>query len=913
MGQLMRRAWYAIRHRRRGDELREEMAFHRDMKRRELEANGLDPVDVDAAAQRAFGSSALASDRSRDVWVAPALQGMVGDVRLAMRLLWRARLVSTVAVLSLALGIGANTAIFSLVNSLLLCELPVRDPGRLAVLVEPARAGADDFSGVPIHARFALFDQLRQRPALFAGTIAWSSSSFGLGSGGDAQSVAGLWVSGSFFDVLGVPAIVGRTLSDADDASTTGHAAAAPVAVISYKFWQREFGGAADAVGRPVRLDGVPFTIVGVTPREFFGPEIGRTFDIIVPLGSEPLLHGRESWVTQESLASPLTVMVRLSAQQTAEAANDALRGIQPQIQTAIRPDSFPEQFRAQYLKEPLTLAPISAASTNLRRRYSRPLLTLLGVVALVLLIACGNVANLLLARTTARRHELSVRRALGAPRWRLIRQLLAESVLLAAIAAAVGLVLADWGSHALVHYLSTEANPIFLDLSVNVRIVTFTVVVSVLTVLLFGVAPAFRASGIVPADALATRTSIGASGRAGVSSSLVVAQVALSLVLVATSGLLMRTFTTLQSRSLGFDPHNVLVATLSTARSVVAPGQRPSVYERARVTVGELPGIEAAGFAVQTPIVAGPMFGQPIKDVSGGAPLPPRGVTVDLNLVSQDWFTTLETPLIDGRDFGPQDRTGTPAVAIVNQAFARKFLNGASPLGHTAALFLPGPPPPPVEIVGLVADAVYGSLRYPIAPTIYLPISQSSGPVLPFLSTINMAIRTRGEPPARLTRTVAAAIGEINADLSLSFRSLDSQVDQSLMQERALALLSGFFGAVALLLAALGLYGVTTYAVALRRMEIGIRMALGATAGGIVRALLVRVAVLVCLGVVAGAMLTWWATRFVASLLYGLHPRDPATMAGAAAVLAAVATVAAWLPARSAARVDPAIALRYE
>jgi len=913
MRQTLRRLWFVIRHRQLDDQLAEELEFHRAMKQRDMEAGGLDTTDAAFAARRAFGSGALAHDQARDAWVPRWLQGVAQDFRLASRVLMSARLVSAVAILSLALGIGANTAIFSLVNSLLLRQLPVRDPGRLALLVEPARPGAaDNFGGVPSRLRYAVWDQIVRRPQLFDGAIAWSSTAFHLGAGTDTEPIDGVWASDAFFDVLGVPPVIGRTFSAADNPILSDGGGGEPVAVISYSFWQRHFGGAADALGRSIRVDAVPFTVVGVTPPEFFGPEIGRRFDVIVPLWAEPRVHGRESWIAPTSLSSPLTVMARLKTDQTAESASAALRGVQPHIRSATVPESYPEPFRSQWLKDPLTLMSVSAASTSIRRQYGRPLLTIMAVVALVLLIACGNVANLLLARATARRHELSVRRALGASRWRLVRQLLAESALLAAVASTLGLLVASWASRVLVRQLSTDASPIFLDLSMNARVVVFTVGVAVTTVLLFGVLPAFRASGIAPSDALKTHTAT-TDTRAGVANGLVVAQVALSVVLVATSVLLVRTFVSLTNRQLGFDPNRLLVVNLSAQPTAIDPNQRVTIYERVRDAVAHLPGVAAASLGSNTPIVTGPMLGQPIKAVSGGTPLPPRGGLSALNLVSDGWFGTLTIPIISGRDFSERDRERMPPVAIVNQAFARRFLNGANPVGHTANLFLPGPPPPPVEIVGLVADSVYGTLRSPEPATIYLPLAQLSEVASPFLASVNLTVRASRGSPALLITSVAAAIGGVSSGLTLTFHTLNDQLDASLAQERVLAMLSGFFGGVALLLAALGLYGVTAYAVARRRMEIGIRMALGATAGIIVRTVLVRVAVLVGTGVAIGALVSLWTSRFVAALLYGLQPRDPATLVGAAAVLAAVAAIAAWLPAWRAARVDPAIALRYE
>jgi putative ABC transport system permease protein len=827
------------------------------------------------------------------------------DVRLAIRSLRATPVVSAVAALSLALGIGANTAIFSLVNGLLLRALPVRDAERLA-LVQSFEAGtlANDTWTYPI------WDQIRQRRELFSGAAAWSANRFNLSASGETDYVDGLWASGRYFDTFGVTAVAGRTFTDADDQRNGGPDGA--VAVISYAYWQRKYGGGADVVGRTIAIDRVPFTIVGVTPPEFFGAEVGRAFDVAVPLGCEPLLRGKETNLDRRS-SWWLTVMVRLKPGQSTEAASAALRGVQPQIREATLPTDWRPGELSQYFKEPLTLVEGATGNSYMRRRYQRPLWTLMVVVSLVLLVACANIANLLLARATARRHELSVRLALGASRARLVRQLFAESLLLSAIGAAGGLLVAQWGSRLLVGQLSTATNTVFLDLSIDWHILAFAIAATVATALLFGTAPAFRAAGVAPIDALKEqgRGAVGDS-RGRVANALVVAQVALSVVLVVGAGLFVRSFTSLTSLRLGFDRDKVLVVNIGAQRASIAATERIPVLERVASAARVLPGVADAAMSVVTP-VSGSTWNNRVE-VSGAVDLPDRQRQTLVNYVTPGWFAAYGTPLVAGRGFDDHDTKTSAPVVIVNEAFARRFFNGASPLGHTVATAGPvnraNRPTPPMAIVGVAADAVYRNLREPMSPTMYAPLSQYDDTRFP-LPAAALSVRAGQGSPALLARSVAAAIRDVNPDFSLTFRPLADQVNASLTQERLIAMLSGFFGVLALLLAGLGLYGVTSYAVTRRRMEIGIRMALGAAPAGVVRLVLARVTLLVGAGVAVGAVISLWASRFVATLLFGLEPRDPVTLAGSVAALAAVGALAGWLPAHRASRIDPADVLR--
>jgi putative ABC transport system permease protein len=838
----------------------------------------------------------------------------VHDLRLAVRSLGASPMSSWLAVLSLALGIGANTAIFSLIDGLLLRTLPVRDPASLVLVSDDSGPGIRSYP-------YDVWQQIHQRAELFDGTLAWAPWEFGLTSRGEIQVVDGVWVSGSFFDVLGVVPWLGRTLSELDDRRDGGPNG--PAAVISYGFWQRRFGGAADVIGRALTLDEIPFTVVGVTPPNFFGADVGRAFDVIIPLGTEPLVRGRESAIAGGGCCLGLTIIARLKAGEPAAAATVALRGVQPQIREATMPQNprWRQQDRDRYLRDAFTLVPGGTGNSRLRLRYARPLLTVMVVVALVLLIACANVANLLLARAVARRHELYVRLALGASRWRLVRQLFTESVVLAGVGAVPGVLLASWGSRLLVRQLSTQASshastgPVSIDLSIDVTVLAFAIAVTVLVTLLVGVAPAFRAvraasgADVLRSQTWITPTDIGGA-RVGAAGVILVAQVALSVVLVVAAGLFLRTFVSLERLPLGFDRDRVLMVNVVAERTHATPDQRPALFERARHAVRALPGVTDTAFSFITP-VSGPTLLRPI-DAADGVPstLPERERMSAVNLVSPSWFHTLGTSIVSGRDFTERDDASAPAVVIVNETFVRKLLHGTHPIGRTLSIGIVGPNAASVEVVGVVADAVYGSLREPVPPTMYLPLTQMRQTSL---SSLRLSVRVEQGSPLQLTRSIAAAIGDVDTDLAITFRPLGDEIEASMTQERVVAMLSGFFGVLAMLLAGLGLFAVASFAVSRRRREIGVRMALGASPAGVVRLVLARLALLVILGVAIGAGVSAWASQFVASLLFGLEPRDPATFVGAAGLLIVVGLLAGWLPAWRAVRVDPATVLRSE
>jgi len=825
------------------------------------------------------------------------------DLRDAIRALRSTPIVTAVAILSLALGMGANTALFSIVDALVLRPLPVRDAERLTLLSSTVKSATSDETWVNISWTNPIWEAVRDRSSMFDDAFAYSDIQLDLSQRGTVDPIDGLRASGRMFDVLGVNAALGRTFTDADD--RRGGGPDGPVAVLSYGFWQRRFGGARDVIGRQITLNRVPFTIIGVSQASFFGPDVGRTFDVAIPLGTMTLLSGY-----QQSLESRdswwLRVMVRLAPGQSAAQATAALRAVQSQIADETRPAARGLD-GAPHLSRPFDLEPAAAGSSELRKNYRRPVFALMAIVALTLLIACGNIANLLLARATARRHELSVRTALGASAWRLARQLLAESAVLSMVGAALGVAFAWWGSRVIVAQLSTSTNRVFLDVGIDWRILAFTGAVAIGTTVLFGIVPAVRASRAAPIDAMKEQGRGTSSGRrVGLAGSLVMAQVALSLVLVVGAGLFVRTFASLASRDVGFERDRSLIVSIGAQRAGVDSAARAAMYDRLRQAALAVPGVSHATISVTAPLGDNTLVRR--MEFPGRPALPDMERLVLRNVVSPGFFATLGTPFISGRDFDERDGAGSARTVIVNQAFVAKFFAGENPIGRVISE-TPDPysEAAPLEIVGVVGDAIYRSSRESPQPTMYWSLARMKRPP----AAVKLIVRAASGTPSTLTKSVAAAVSGVNPELTLAIRPFEDQVAASFAQERIVATLSGFFGALALVLAGLGLYGITAYAVTRRNIELGIRMALGTSPAGIVRLVLSRIALLVGGGVVAGSVVSLWAVSFVGSLLFEIDARDPATFAGAAALLVGVAAAAGWIPARRASRIDPAQVLR--
>ncbi|HYE87288.1 MAG TPA: ABC transporter permease, partial [Vicinamibacterales bacterium] len=656
------------------------------------------------------------------------------DLRFALRQMRQTPIVSGVALLSLALGIGANVAIFSLVNALILKPLPVHDPDRLVII------GVSGSRSITTSLTNPQWEYVRDHQDVLAGVAAYGNPRFNLNAGGETRPVQGLFVSGRFFDTLGVMPHMGRLFTVEDD--QRGGGPAGPVAVLSHGFWQREFGGRTDVIGKPIVLDGHPFTIVGVSHRDFLGFQVGRAFDVAAPIGTEPIIRGAESSLDRRSNWW-LTVIGRLAPGQTIAQAESRLRAFQPQLREASMPQDWMAKDQASYLTEPITLQAGGTGISNLRDRYSQPLYVLLGIVGLVLTIACANMANLLLAQSVARRKELAVRLSLGAARWRLVRQLLVESIMLSAIGAAAGLLIATWGSRAIVGLLSTRTQVVEVDLAMDWRVFAFTTAVGVLTGLLFGVAPAFRGTRVTPADALRdhSRGVVSGGGRFQLGHALVALQVALSFVLVFGSTLFVRTLISLTSQEMGFESSRVLVGTVDLRRTGVAPAERLALFTRVREALNAVPGVEAAASSFVTP-VSGSTWNLAIS-VPGYDSNDRRGVL--FNGVSPGYFKAMGTPLLAGRDIAETDRQGGPGVVVVNEAFAKKYFSGANPVGRTFTIlgFTATRPDRPMEIVGMVADTKYQRLREPAQPIMYGAFAQERE----LSSGSRIAIRTMGSP----------------------------------------------------------------------------------------------------------------------------------------------------------------------
>jgi predicted permease len=835
------------------------------------------------------------------------LESLGQDLRYALRLIRLEPGFFSVAILCLALGIGANTAIFHLLDAVRMRTLPVPNPQELAEV----EIGPDDhccsgsFSTRRSNFTYALWDQLRTHQQAFSGILAWADHRFNTATGGEVRFVEGLYVSGDFFSTLGVGPALGRVLSTEDDRPGCG----SPGVVLGYSYWQRQYGGQASAIGRKILLDGKPFEIIGVAQAGFYGVEVGRSFDAVLPVCAEPIIEGENSH-TPKRHHWWLAVIGRLKPGWTLAQARAHVQAISPGLFEATLPPAYTPENAKYYLAYKLTAEPVGSGVSDLRSRYQDPLMILLGIAGLVLVIACANLANLMLARASARERELAVRLAIGASRPRLIRQMLAESLLLAAIGAVSGALLAQFLSSYLVRFLTTTDNPRYVDLGADWRIFGFTAGLAVLTCLLFGLMPAIRATRANPGTLMKAsgRGLTDARERFGLRRILVVAQVALSLVLLVGALLFVRSLHTLLTLDAGFQENGVLVTEVDFS-TLKYPAQRRyelqhEILRRIRV----LPGIEQAAATAIVPI--GSSFSNNLFQFVGANPS--GKFLSNFSFVGPGYFRTLRTPLLAGRDFDERDKPNSLKVAIVNESFMKQFLNGANPIGKRIRIETgPGEPEAVYEVVGITKDAKYRRLTDPFSPTVFTSLDQVAEPDSHMSGTIVLS-RSQVALPAQLA-AIKREMAAISPAMSLNFYTLHSEIADSLLRERLMATLSGFFGFLAALLASIGLYGVMAYIVARRRGEIGIRIALGADRATVLKLIGSECGKLLLVGLLLGIGFALAASQAITKLLYGLSPTDPATIALSVLLLALVALPASLIPAIRASRLDPMQALREE
>jgi len=837
-----------------------------------------------------MGSLEAVKEEIRAAGWEAAVESLWRDVRYAVRVLAKAPVFTAVVVATLALGIGANTAIFSLLDALLLRSLPVEHPEELALI----KHSVSSFTN-------PLWEQVRDRQDVFSGVFAWGTDRFNLSRGGAVDFANGLWVSGDYFRTLGLHAAAGRLFTVDDD-----RRGCAALAVLSHAFWEERYGGAASAIGRTISLNGQPFAIEGVAPEGFYGLNIGTRFDIAIPICAAAIFDGPKTRLDQRSWWW-LRIAGRRKPGMAMSRVNARLAVLSPAIFGAAVPQNWDHVSQENFRNRRLDAAPAATGTSRLRSQYEQPLDVLMAVVGLVLLIACANIAGLLVARAAARGKEMAMRQALGASRLRLVRQLLAECVLLSVAGAALGLVVAHWGNTILLRYLSTAGNSVFLDFSLDGRVLAFTAGVAILTGLLFGVAPAFRGTRVSLTEAIKEGSVTHRGGGLRAPRLWIVGgQVALSLVLLVTAGLLLRSFRNLATLDIGFDRNQVLLVDANMTKAHLPPEEYAEMYDRIADRLRALPGVIAASRSWMTPLSNVEWNTNVVSDV----PNPPVGddALAYFNGVSPTYFETLRTPMLAGRNFNSGDTAASPQVAVINQTLARRFFPGVNPVGRTfRAEGEARQLEPPVEVVGIVKDAKYESVREDTYPTVFRPLAQ-----IPALQAQNFEIRT-ALSPAAMRPAIEQAVGAVSKEIPVEIHTLAAQVDDSMSRERLLAALSAFFGALALLLATIGLYGTLSYLVAERRVEFGIRMALGARSRAILGLVMRDVLLLVAAGTAAGIGLSLAAGRMLGSLLFGLKPRDPVTLAMAAGLLAAVSLAASCLAARRATQVDPMVALRHD
>ncbi len=897
------------RRKQRERDLERELRSDLELEAEEQRERGLSAEEAGYAARRAFGNVALVKEEVREMWGWVFLEGVLQDLRYAARILRRSPAFTAVAVLSLALGIGANTAVFSMLDAVLLKPLPVRQPDQLRIFTWIRRgdpAGMKGHSGYnvyddrgrPVDGSFSYpaYETFRRGLSRFFDVVAFADNQFTLSADGATDLAFGQYVSGNYFTGLGAQPLIGRPILPEDDAGSNPR-----VAVLTHAYWSRRFGADPGVVGRVVQVNRKPVTVVGVMPPSFQGLMPGRAIDLFVPMAMVPetgppyyTLSGPDVWWVQ--------IFGRLKPGISEETATAAV-----QAALARQIESYTGTVTSATNEVKVVLEPGSRGVGLLRERIQTTIYILAATAGLVLLIACINLANLLLARYAARASEIAVRISIGARRWRLVRQMLTESLLLAGMGAGAGLLLSRPMVRLLLDFFA-GTSPLGLDAHVDMRALGFTFGVSIFTALLFGTVPAWRATavGLGPRSIGAPAVSAGGRSRLLVGRYLVSLQIALSLLLVVGAGLFLRTLMSLAAVDLGFQRDNILMFQTDPGRSGYKPSQAGMIYRRLEETIAAIPGVEAVGMS-HLPLIGGVATNGPVR-LPGDA----NGKQTWFLFCSDSFSSTMSIPILLGRDLSRADFDHPVRSAVVNETFVKKYLAGVSPIGR---VFYPpnwqsrGMSPEAFTIVGVAKDAHYRGVRDEVPPVAYLPYAWR--PIGD--SRMVFAIRTR-VGPLSLASAVRRAVASVDATLPIAeLRTERDQIDRSLGAERMFATLATTFGAIALILAAVGIYGVMAFSVARRTPEIGIRMALGARPEDVQWLVLRQSLFLALLGILVGIPSALVFTSLVGKLLFGVKPNDPVSLAGAVIVMIAVAALAGWIPARRASHVDPTVALRWE